>query len=299
MGAVRASILIPTHDRPDTLRLAVRSVLTQSVDDLEVLVIGDGVTDALREEAHALVAADDRVRFFDHEKGPHHGEIYRHDAVMAANSDAIFYLCDDDILMREHVADLLRLLEQHNFVQSLNGCFLSTGEMHLHPADLSRAATIERHLAIEPKHNAVSITGTAHSRSFYQLIDDPWATTPVGEWPDHHQWRKFFRHPQFSGATSRRMTALQFPTSQDGRDEWSEAERVAEMEEWFEVSQSAAGQDRIDELVARAASRRLEDTSFSEASARAEIRAMRETKSWRVTAPLRAIRRLTLRRTTR
>ena len=32
---VRASIIIPTHNRPETLRLAVRSVLAQSVAELE------------------------------------------------------------------------------------------------------------------------------------------------------------------------------------------------------------------------------------------------------------------------
>lgn len=47
--SVRASILIPTHNRPDTLELAVQSALYQSVSELEVLIVGDDVTDKLRQ----------------------------------------------------------------------------------------------------------------------------------------------------------------------------------------------------------------------------------------------------------
>lgn len=247
---MRASVLIPTHNRADTLRLSVESVLRQSMPQLEVLIIGDGVMEAVRLHARALAAADSRVRFLDNEKGTHHGEIYRHDAVMEAGSDAIFYHCDDDLLMPTHVADLLELLEDHNFVQSLNGYFSASGDTQLYPADLSRRRTIERHLDPELRYNAVSITGTAHSRNFYLAVDDPWQTTPHGDWPDQHQWRKFFRHQEFSGATSRPMTALQFPTTQDGRSEWSEAERLAELTERFDLTQSPDGQIRIDSMVA-------------------------------------------------
>ena len=41
----RASVLIPTHDQPTTLPLTVDTVLRQTVTDLEVILIGDGVTD--------------------------------------------------------------------------------------------------------------------------------------------------------------------------------------------------------------------------------------------------------------
>ena len=41
---IRASILVPTHDKPETLPLAVDSALRQTVPEIEVIVIGDGVT---------------------------------------------------------------------------------------------------------------------------------------------------------------------------------------------------------------------------------------------------------------
>ena len=245
----RASVLIPAHDKPTTLPLTVDTVLRQSVTDLEVIVIGDGVTDAVRDAVSGLVDADERVRFLDFPKGPHHGERYRHDAVRAAHSDAIFYVCDDDLLLPDHVADLLALLEDHNLVQSFNGYCRPDGSIGFYPGDLSHPRTTER--VLRSRYNVVSITGTAHRRDFYDLVDDPWDTTPAGEWPDHHQWRKLIGHPEFRGATSERMTALQFPTSGDGRDTWSAEERERELRTWHGLVTGPDAQARIDEMVRR------------------------------------------------
>jgi glycosyltransferase involved in cell wall biosynthesis len=251
VSAVRASVLVPTHDHATTLPLTVGSVLRQTVQDLEVLVIGDGVTPESRAAAEALVATDDRVRFLDFPKGPHHGEVHRHEAVLAARSDAIFYLCDDDLLLPDHVADLLGLLEGANFVQSRNGFVREDGQVELYPADLSDRECVDWHLLV-PRRCMTSITGSAHSRAYYLEVGDPWETTPPGEWPDHYQWKKFFRRADFRGATSRRMTALQFPTSQDGRDRWSPEERLAELVPWAERIAEPGAQERLDALVDRA-----------------------------------------------
>jgi hypothetical protein len=253
----RASVLIPTHDKHTTIGLAVDSVLRQTVRDLEVLLIGDGVTDALRAEIDRLCAADPRVRFLDLPKGPHHGERYRHDAILAAESDAIFYLCDDDLFLPDHVADLLGLLEEHTFVQSFNGYCRADGEIEFFAADLSDAETIALMLDEDWPHNSVSLTGTAHSRRFYEQVGDRWDTTPRGREPDHHQWRKMWRHPGFRGATSARMTALQLPTSDSGRHLWTPEERLAELRGWYDVATAPDGQSQVDALVARGARRTL------------------------------------------
>ena len=244
----RASIVIPSHDKTKTLPLTVDTVLRQSVSDLEVIVLGDGVTDAVRVVIEDLVASDPRVRFLDFPKGPHHGEKYRHDAILAAGSDAIFYLCDDDLLLPEHVADLLALLENANFVQSFNGCVLPDGRLTTFAADLGTARSVVPMLRDSPRANSVSITGTAHSRSFYLAVGAHWGTTPAGEWPDHFQWRRMMRHPEFRGATSTRLTAVQLPTSA-GRETWTQEERQTELAHWHAVVTSPDGQVLVDEAL--------------------------------------------------
>jgi glycosyltransferase involved in cell wall biosynthesis len=247
----RASILIPTHSHASTLPLAVASALEQKVHDVEVLIIGDGVSDEVREVASRLTAADARVQFFDHPKGANHGEPYRDTAIHAAKSDAIFYLCDDDILMPDHVSDLLALLENHNFVQCKNGSFGIDGEVMPYPGDLADPTAVAHLLRDDIAYNFVSLTGTAHSRQFYLDANEPWIATPPGVYPDWFQWRKIIRNPGFSGATSTRMTALQFPSSQDGRDDWTPERRLGEIEGWAKVAASPDGQSVIDSLVAR------------------------------------------------
>jgi hypothetical protein len=261
-----ASILVPTHDHATTLSLSVGSALAQSVEDVEVLIIGDGVTPQVRSEARRLVESDRRVTFFDHPKGENHGESYRHDAILAARSDAIFYLCDDDLLMREHVADLLELLREHNLVQCKGGYFDAHGAIHPHPGNLADPVTIEFHLSDVVRYNSTGITGTAHSKKFYLRVGKPWGPTPPGNWPDHYQWRKLMRHRDFRGATSDRMTALQFPSSGDGRDGWDADRRRAELEPWVPITGTPEGQRLIDDLVARGDRAALIEATLTEAN---------------------------------
>jgi hypothetical protein len=297
----RATIVIPTHSRASTLRLAVASALAQTVRNLEVIIIGDGVTNRVRRAAREMARGDSRVIFLDRPKSPYHGEVYRHEAIVAARSNAIFYLCDDDLFLPQHVEDLLALLEKHNFAQSLNGYVSASGEIVFYAANLSDPSTIAMHL-VEDKpyfYNAVSLTGTAHARDFYLKLNQPWETTPSGRWPDHYQWCKMFRSPQLRAATSARMTALQFPTTADGRDTHSERERLAELRRWARTVSSPDGQTRIDELVRASSPKQMErdrktifELSLALRAAQEQVRAMSQTFSWRITSPLRVVRAL-------
>lgn len=316
-GILQATILVPTHNHAETLPIAVRSALRQTTEDLEVIIIGDGVTDDVRTAALELVAADPRVRFLDYPKGPHHGEIYRHEAIQQARSDAILYLCDDDVFLPDHVSDMVALLDRAHLVQSRNGYFDAQGALHLYPTDLADPEAVAWHL-LEPRRNMVSLTGTAHSRTYYLALDSHWETTPAGQWPDHFMWKKFFRKPGFVGATSTRMTALQFPSSLDGRDAWSGRERLAELLGWATRIEEPGARAEIDALVESAARDRLAlavreldlsthrvhlaarelelvRTAYSELGAsvtalQADFEAVASSHSMRITRPLRELR---------
>ncbi len=253
-GNPRATVLVPTHDRTLCLELAVRSVLQQSLDDIEVIIIGDGLTQRARDTVDDLMAGDSRVRLLDRPKSLNHGEPYRHEAILEARSDAIFYLCDDDLFLRDHVADLLELLEEFNFVHALNGYMDTGGVIHFYPGDLLETEAIGWIVADDAMYNSVSLTGTAHSKSFYLECGEPW-TTADGLFPDHQQWRKMLRNPSLRAATSSRMTALQFPTHTCGRDQWSEQRRALEIESWAVLLAGPEGQSLIDRKVMVSANR--------------------------------------------
>ena len=252
---MRATILIPTHDHASTLPLTVSSALEQTEVDLEVVIIGDGVTDAVRAAAQGLAATDGRVVFHDFPKGPYHGEIHRDTAIQRARSEAIFYLCDDDLLLPRHVANLLELLDGADLVQCRNGYVDSEGRLQLFPTDLSLPEAVAWHLR-EPRRNATSLTGTAHTRESYRALPEGWTTTPEGQWPDHYMWKKFFRVEGFRGATHADMTAVQLPTS-SGREDWAQQERVEELQVWQERLREPDGHEWLQREVAVATQRRL------------------------------------------
>ena len=164
MNQPRATILVPTFRAATTLAISVGSALRQTVSELEVIIVGDGVDQATRSVAESLVAGDERVRFFDLPKGENRGELHRDLGVREARSDSIVYLADDDILLPRHVENMIGLLVDRMLVQSCNGYISANDTLELHPADLADPICIAWHLADPPK-NCVSITGTAHSRS--------------------------------------------------------------------------------------------------------------------------------------
>ncbi len=277
-----ASILIPTHDHAVTLPYTVRSVLAQTEASLEVLIVGDGATDAVRSVAEDLAATDPRVRFLDFPKGPHHGEIHRGAAILQSEGDAIFYLCDDDLLMPTHAEDLLALLAENDFVQSRNGHIEEDGRIRLYPGDLGRARDVERLVDPDRVENFVSITGTAHTRAFYDRVDRPWETTPATAFPDHHQWRRMLGAGPARTATSHRMTALQFPSHADGRAEWADARREAEIAEWAARIARPGAQAEIDALLQESVWRALDLARDDLRDARDAIQWVRSTRWWRL-----------------
>jgi glycosyltransferase involved in cell wall biosynthesis len=105
-----ATILIPTHRHAAFLPYSLESALGQEGASVEVFVVGDGVEEPTR-EVIARYADDDRLRFFDRPKGPRLGEAHRHAILQEANGRIVTYLADDDLLLRDHVANVLELLE--------------------------------------------------------------------------------------------------------------------------------------------------------------------------------------------
>jgi glycosyltransferase involved in cell wall biosynthesis len=58
----RITVLIGAYNHEDTLSRAVESMLVQTVEDLELIVLDDGSTDGSAEVAASLAAGDSRVR---------------------------------------------------------------------------------------------------------------------------------------------------------------------------------------------------------------------------------------------
>ena len=110
------SIVIPTRDRPALLRRAISSVLCQSYNNIELIVIDDGQSgDALKVYEETC---DDRVRVYrnQHEKGACGS---RNTGIEVARGAYYTGLDDDDYFHEHRIRVLLSAYrKEHSFVSS-------------------------------------------------------------------------------------------------------------------------------------------------------------------------------------
>ncbi len=98
------TIAIPTHDRRETLLLAVRSALMQTRPPEQIIVLCDGCTDGSAQAVREL--GDERVEALDLPKLPGYAYEHRNISLELARGEAIMWLGDDDLLLPDHLERL-------------------------------------------------------------------------------------------------------------------------------------------------------------------------------------------------
>ena len=182
--ALAATVVVPTFDHGPTLYRSVRSALAQTVADLEVFVVGDGVPDATRSVMADLVREDPRVRFFDHPKGPRHGEVHRHAALAEARGRIVCYLSDDDLYLPDHVAAMGRLLDGADFAHAFPVALWPDGTPETFAVDV--ALPYYR----TGRRAAIPLSCGAHTLALYRRLRHGWRTTPAGVPTDRYMWQQ-------------------------------------------------------------------------------------------------------------
>ena len=221
----RATVVIPTHDHGPTLSYALKSAQRQTVDDLEIFVIGDGVPDLTREIMAEAGAQDPRVRFFDHPKGPHLGEAYRHEALQAASGGIVCYLSDDDLWLPDHVAAMEALLEYADFAHALPLRVEVDGRLGGWSIDISLPWYRKEILA---GRNRIPLSCGAHRLDSYRRLPQGWRTTSLHT--DLYMWQCLLSLPGSRAVSGFQPTVLNFPSSLRGN--WTIQQRVEELSRW-------------------------------------------------------------------
>ena len=282
---VDASILVPTFRHVRLLPFALASALDQSGVTVEVLVVGDGVEDETR-EVLARHADDPRVRFFDFPKGPRNGEAYRHEVLQQARGRIVAYLCDDDLLLPDHVATMSEVLADADFAHPVTTRFTADGELEYFPWNYGRAEF--REIGRERK-GSMGLTGVAHTREAYLRLPYGWRTTPDGMPTDHYMWLQWLDAPDVRMALSERVTYLNFPDP--FWRELPEDERASVLESWLRRSRELGFEEEVDAMLTAAVRRAAEDYHLWAWNEQTAVKELRGTRTWRARERLLWIRR--------
>ena len=97
----KVSVIIPTHNRSELLRVAIQSVLNQTFEDFEIVVVDDASNDDTEDVVKGI--GDNRIEYIRHETNRGEGGT-RNTGVKNSKGEYIAFLDDDD----EWLADKLQ-----------------------------------------------------------------------------------------------------------------------------------------------------------------------------------------------
>lgn len=121
----KVSIIIPTHDRPELLPRAIRSVLNQTFRDFEIIVVDDG----LKARAAGVIKqlSDPRIIYIQHEKESG-GSAARNTGIKNSKGRFVAFLDDDDEWMPEKLE--VQMKEFENTPPDVGFCFCAVKNIY-------------------------------------------------------------------------------------------------------------------------------------------------------------------------
>ena len=149
-SGLRVSVVVPTRHRPELLRRALRSLVSQTYQDWEGIVVDDG-DESRAAEVRAVLEdiADPRIRLV-----PVHGAndaTARNIALDGASGELVAYLDDDNVMFPVWLAGLVDAAQRHPDAPLLYGARITrdpSGDERVHLGDFDRRS-LERHNIID------------------------------------------------------------------------------------------------------------------------------------------------------
>ena len=107
---MKVSIIISTHNRANRLKKAIQSVLDQSYQDFEIVVVDDASTDSTEFVAKAF--EDKRIKYIKRAKNFGNDTKPKNEGILASTGEYIAFLDDDNTFRPDHLQALLTVLEK-------------------------------------------------------------------------------------------------------------------------------------------------------------------------------------------
>lgn len=109
---ILVSVVIPAYNRAHSLKRCVESVLNQTEQNFEIILVDDGSTDNTKEIIEAF--DDPRIRYFYQKNGG--GSKARNKGIDHSEGRYIAFLDSDDVFLPSHVANAIPFLMQGHYI---------------------------------------------------------------------------------------------------------------------------------------------------------------------------------------
>ncbi len=260
---MKATVMIPTHHHAPLLPYSIPSALNQTVRNIEIFIIGDGVDDRSRQIIHEFRAKDSRIQFFDHPKDKRRGEVYRNQALQQAQGEIVCYLCDDEIWLPEHIETMQSALQNADFAAAFPISISPDKKITLH-SEMDISVPRNRTLMLDGKASLVSLSCAAHTLAYYRKLPFGWRRTPEKVFTDLYMWQQFLAQPDCRAVRAARPTVLNFPSFE--RNDWINVTRAAELAHWSSRIETKEGREQllveVMEILVRNSYRQAEDLNY-------------------------------------
>ena len=104
------SLIVPVYNRQDVVEECIRSVLAQTYQNYEIILVDDGSTDNTLSVCRVLASQDDRIKLMETE---HIGvSAARNKALDAAKGEFFFFLDSDDVIYPLLLETLVTVMQE-------------------------------------------------------------------------------------------------------------------------------------------------------------------------------------------
>ncbi len=124
----KVSVIIPTYNRAEFLGGAVRSVIKQEYDNIEIIIVDDMSTDNTESVVESLMTIFPSIVYCenDHNKGPSGA---RNTGIIKSSGEYIAFLDSDDIWLEGHLTNGLKVFDKNPEIDVIFGNF-SVVDLH-------------------------------------------------------------------------------------------------------------------------------------------------------------------------
>jgi len=123
---LKFSIILPTFNRAHLISKAIKSIINQTFENWELIIIDDGSTDNTREVIKTFVKSDERIIYL-YQKNKERSAA-RNNGIRNASGEFICFLDSDDLYYKTHLEEFKKLILKNKSQKGLYFSGVSYGK---------------------------------------------------------------------------------------------------------------------------------------------------------------------------